>query len=66
MQIVTDYKDLTVEETINRLRDMLSTTQPYRYNDETIVNAINFLENMKARNKYDKRRSNKVVNEYKR
>lgn len=44
MKIETDYKKLTLEETIERLKEMVGTQQPYRYNDETIYNAINYLE----------------------
>ncbi len=44
MKIEVNYKMLTLEETIERLKEMLGTQQPYRYNDETICNAINYLQ----------------------
>lgn len=48
MKIETDYKKLTLTETIERLKEMASTQQPYRYNDETICNAIDYLNVMKT------------------
>lgn len=48
MNIETDYKKLTLKETIERLKGMASTLQPYRYNDETIYNAINYLNTIKT------------------
>lgn len=52
MQIVTDYKELTLTETIERLKEMVKTQQPYRYNDETIYNAIKYLRRIEIINKY--------------
>ena len=34
---------MTLTETIERLKKMLSTQQPYLYNDETIFSAIDYL-----------------------
>lgn len=45
-----NYKELTLAETIERLKEMIGTQQPYRYNNETIYNAINYLNVMKAEN----------------
>lgn len=36
MKIAIDYKELTLTETIERLKEMVQTQQPYQYNDETI------------------------------
>lgn len=49
MKIEFNYKDLTITETIERLKKMVQTQQPYRYNDETIYNAINYLNVMKIK-----------------
>lgn len=46
MKIEINYKELTLGETIKRLKEMVSTQQPYRYNDETLFNAINYLKEM--------------------
>lgn len=47
MMIKLNYKELTLTETIERLKEMMGTQQPYRYNNETIYNAINYLNVMK-------------------
>ena len=49
MKIELNYKELTLTETIERLKEMVHTQQPYRYNDETIYNAINYLNVMKIK-----------------
>lgn len=49
MKIAIDYKELTLTETIERLKEMVQTQQPYRYNDETIYNAINYLNILKIK-----------------
>lgn len=49
MKIELNYKELTLTETIERLKEMVQTQQPYRYNDETIYNAINYLNAMKIK-----------------
>ena len=48
MTIELNYKELTLAETIERLKEVVQTQQPYRHNDETIYNAINYLNVMKA------------------
>lgn len=49
MTIELNYKELTLTETIERLKEMAGTQQPYRYNNETIYNAINYLNIMKTK-----------------
>lgn len=49
MKIEFNYEDLTLTETIERLKKMMSTQQPYRYNNETIYNAINYLNVLKIK-----------------
>jgi hypothetical protein len=58
MKIELNYKELTLTETIERLKEMVHTQQPYRYNDETIYNAINYLNVMKIKAESDKESDN--------
>ena len=43
MKIETNYKKLTLTETIERLKGMTYTQQPYLYNNEAIFSAIDYL-----------------------
>ncbi|MBO7734360.1 MAG: hypothetical protein J6S67_17480 [Methanobrevibacter sp.] len=42
------YDTLTIQETINRLKEMTYTIQPYRHRNEGLINAIRYLEKLKT------------------